>query len=73
MPTQCPNTEVLAAYLDRNLTSQERSLVEKHLIACAKCRHIVAQVVKSEDSMAGSPDKDMEEHSASPDNTSFLR
>ena len=46
MPAQCPTTEVLAAYLDRNLINEERSLVEKHLVACSKCRHVVAQVVK---------------------------
>jgi anti-sigma factor RsiW len=63
IPDQCPTTEVLAAYLDRNLLGEEQSLLEKHLATCAKCRHIVAQVVKSEDSL--------EERSLPPDGTSF--
>lgn len=72
MPAQCPTTEVLAAYLDRNLINDDRSLVEKHLVACAQCRHVVAQVARLEDSVLGSPgkDKDQEERSMSPDNNS---
>jgi anti-sigma factor RsiW len=73
MPAQCPTPEVLAAYLDRNLPTEERSLVERHLVGCTKCRRIVAQVVRSEDAMLGSSDKDLEERSISPDNTSFIR
>ena len=59
MAAQCPTTEVLAVYLDHNLTSEDRALIEKHLIACDKCRHIVSAALKAEDSIALAPDRDM--------------
>lgn len=59
MPAQCPTTEVLAVYLDHNLTSKDRALIEKHLIACNKCRHIVSESLKAEDAIVLAPDRDM--------------
>lgn len=53
---QCPAAEILAAYLDGQLTTKERTLIEDHLISCNKCRHIVSTAVKSQDSIVLPPD-----------------
>lgn len=39
---ECSTIELLAGYLDGYCTSDERTLVEDHLVACRKCRHIVS-------------------------------
>jgi predicted anti-sigma-YlaC factor YlaD len=46
---RCPTTEVLAAFLDGHLATEERALVEKHLIVCAKCRLTLSTALKSTD------------------------
>jgi predicted anti-sigma-YlaC factor YlaD len=48
---QCPAAEILAAYLESQLTTKERILIEDHLVTCNKCRHIVSTTVKSQDSI----------------------
>jgi anti-sigma factor RsiW len=48
---RCPAAEVLAAYLDHQLTTDERILVEQHLIVCNKCRQIISRAVKANDSV----------------------
>jgi anti-sigma factor RsiW len=48
---RCPAAEVLAAYLDHQLTDDERILVERHLVVCNKCRQIVSRAVKANDSV----------------------
>jgi predicted anti-sigma-YlaC factor YlaD len=49
---QCPTTEVLAAYLDRQLITEEQALLEKHLVVCTKCRHILSIALKSTDTVS---------------------
>jgi anti-sigma factor RsiW len=44
---QCPTTEQFAAYLDDQLTIEERKSVESHLAHCKRCRRIASVVVKS--------------------------
>ncbi|MGH9426636.1 MAG: zf-HC2 domain-containing protein [Terriglobia bacterium] len=48
MASPCPNTELLAAYLENNLAVETREQMEEHLVECRICRRIVAQVIKSE-------------------------
>ncbi len=45
----CPDTGVLAAYLDGTLTSVERAVVETHAADCARCALHLATVVRLED------------------------
>jgi anti-sigma factor RsiW len=52
LPGKCPDAEILAVYLDGELTSTERTLVERHLSDCRQCRSIVATAVRSEESVA---------------------
>jgi predicted anti-sigma-YlaC factor YlaD len=58
IPSQCPDPEFLAAYLDGRLTPKEKTLIEKHLIDCHKCRHIVSMAIKLEKPVALTPDID---------------
>jgi predicted anti-sigma-YlaC factor YlaD len=55
----CLSPEVLATYLDRNLTLKEKAQVEAHLVLCSKCRQIIslAHRTKSSHPMA-KQDKD---------------
>ncbi|MEW6207613.1 MAG: zf-HC2 domain-containing protein [Acidobacteriota bacterium] len=48
LASACPDTELLAAYLENNLTVETREQVEAHLVECRICRRIVAEVIKSE-------------------------
>lgn len=41
LPTQCPTPELLAAYIDNNLTPEEQALIQAHLAKCDACRKIV--------------------------------
>lgn len=37
----CPDDELLAAWLDRTLIADERDRVNDHLADCARCLHLV--------------------------------
>jgi len=43
----CPDIELLAAYIDENITPQEHEFIERHLDGCARCLDIVAFVIAS--------------------------
>ena len=43
--TGCPDLEVLAAFADGRLDSQERSTVTRHLATCADCHEVVAETL----------------------------
>lgn len=45
-PSDHPSEGVLAAYLDTDLTDDERSLVEEHLERCDACRRAIADTVE---------------------------
>jgi len=46
----CPNAEILAAYVERTLSSRERASCESHLAGCLGCQALVAELVRlSED------------------------
>ena len=38
---------MLAAYIDHNLSPDERSKIESHLIECRNCRRTIILVLKS--------------------------
>ena len=46
-PSRCPEPEVLAAYVDRDLSLTEQSRVEAHLASCHQCVAVVAGVVRT--------------------------
>lgn len=48
MGDDCPSIESLAAYIDHNLTVNERERIEAHLICCPPCRKTIALVIKSQ-------------------------
>ena len=52
LPGECLDPEFLAVYLEGELTSAERALVETHLCDCRPCRSVVAAAIRSEDSVA---------------------
>lgn len=47
MANDCPPIELLAAYIDHNVTPEERATVETHMVECAICRKTVVLTVKS--------------------------
>ena len=44
--TSCPDSEALAAYIDRGLRKRERLLLEEHLASCPACIALIAGVVR---------------------------
>ena len=56
MPPECSSAELLAEYLEGCLTTEERTLVEQHLVACGKCRQIVSTACRATDSVIDPPD-----------------
>ena len=43
----CPDTELLAAYVDENVTEKERRHIDAHLVDCERCLDVVAFVIAS--------------------------
>lgn len=41
MSEQCPDENDLAAYVDDNVSPDERAYIEDHLARCAICRELV--------------------------------
>jgi hypothetical protein len=46
----CPDAEILAAYVERTLSPAERQTWETHLVACRFCQEQVAQLVRLSES-----------------------
>lgn len=42
MADACPETELLSAYADESVTSEERQLIDAHLDGCEECVEVVA-------------------------------
>ena len=47
LANQCPDIELLAAYIDENVSVEERRLVDAHLVDCERCLEVVAFVIAS--------------------------
>src|SRR5215472_15179192 len=45
----CPDSEILAAYYERALDSQEAARCELHFSQCAQCREQLAMIVRAEE------------------------
>jgi anti-sigma factor ChrR (cupin superfamily) len=45
---KCPEPELIAVYLYGNASAGERYSIEQHLVACRKCRKLLADIVKTE-------------------------
>jgi hypothetical protein len=45
----CPEDDLLAAYADGSLPSEERTAIETHLAACARCAHVLALTMAAGD------------------------
>jgi anti-sigma factor RsiW len=45
---QCPGPELLGAYVDGKLTSEEKAFTESHLAKCKHCRKVIELVIESE-------------------------
>jgi len=43
----CPDLELLAAYADDNVTSEERTQFEAHLNDCSRCLDVLSFVIAS--------------------------
>lgn len=49
----CVEPEVLAAYVDRRLTPEEKASVDAHLAACGDCYAVLTEVMRTSDEMDG--------------------
>ncbi len=45
----CPDAEILAAYHERSLSSDEMNLWKEHIFSCARCQEILSQLEATED------------------------
>ena len=57
-----PTTEELFAYRDGELSADQRTLIEAHVLACAKCRELINQVSALESDLRMLPDAVGEEY-----------
>jgi len=48
LPTSCLGEQVLAAFIDGNLTDEQRAEVILHLSNCHSCRNLVKEVLQSD-------------------------
>jgi hypothetical protein len=48
---QCPNASIIAAYCDRSLALEERSLWERHFTQCARCAGTIAAFARIGDAV----------------------
>ncbi|HJQ71398.1 MAG TPA: zf-HC2 domain-containing protein [Blastocatellia bacterium] len=46
---KCPEPELLAAYLDHNVTLEEVERLEAHIAECGDCRELIALAVRNEE------------------------
>jgi hypothetical protein len=58
--SECPELELLAAYLEHNLTASQVKEVEGHLVECRLCRETVVGVFKSQKLLADPAWQEME-------------
>ncbi len=63
MSEECPGIEMLAAYVDRNLTEAERRRVEGHMVVCRVCRQTVVLTFRTK---AAIPDPQLPEPPVDP-------
>src|SRR5271155_1472086 len=52
-PDACPNAEILAAYHERLLVSEEMNLWKGHVFSCTRCQEILSQLEATEDVLVG--------------------
>src|SRR5438045_9416909 len=52
---ECPELEMLAAYVDHNLMAREQRLIEAHLLVCKRCRQTVVQTFRMKAAIADPP------------------
>ena len=51
-PAGCPEPELVAAYMDGGLSSDEVERCERHLAACASCRQVLAEMARGAEALA---------------------
>lgn len=47
MKRECPEIEMVAAYVDHNVTDEEQRVLEAHFALCALCRRTVVLTFES--------------------------
>ena len=63
MSEECPDIEMLAAYVDRNLKDAERLVIEAHMVVCKVCRQTVILTFRTK---AAIPDPQLPEPPVDP-------
>lgn len=54
----CPDVEIVAAYHERSLAGDEMILCKEHLVSCARCQEVLAQLEATEDILVTIDEKD---------------
>src|SRR5271168_863960 len=54
----CPDAEILAAYHERLLASDEMNLWKEHIFSCTRCQEILSQLESTEDVVVGTHEED---------------
>jgi hypothetical protein len=54
----CPGAEILAAYHEHLLGSDEMNLWKEHILSCARCQEILSQLEATEDVLVGAREED---------------
>jgi hypothetical protein len=53
--SECPELDILAAYLDHNLTEAQTRELEGHMVECRLCRKMVINTFKSLENLPDLP------------------
>ncbi len=54
----CPDAEILAAYHERLLASDEMNVWKEHIFSCSRCQEILSQLEATEDVVVGTHEED---------------
>jgi len=47
--SDCPETEIVAAFYDRTLSDHEKGIWEKHFLKCLRCQEYLAEMARLSD------------------------
>src|SRR5690348_44684 len=58
----CPDPETLAAYHERSLFSEQMNSLKEHIVGCANCQSVLAQLEATDEILLQAPQPQTEQH-----------
>ncbi|HEU4893905.1 MAG TPA: CHAT domain-containing protein [Vicinamibacterales bacterium] len=70
---ECPDSRLIAAYVDGRLSESERDTLHRHLAACDNCTELVAEIVAANDAAVVPAPPESSDQPAAPSPVLFFR